>query len=137
MQHTGFQSCIHGSWGFRPTNKICFGFPFGSISQYSKSSEASSCQRVQFSSFSCSGLALALPINSVHQCNTKMTFCQKNKYVFFCHCSKLSSRVKQMPLFLWGRMVNKHDQAVCFHCVITLLEYKAPDSLSFKVLNWP
>lgn len=37
-----------------------------------------------------------------------------------------------MPLFLWGRMVDEYGQAVCFHYVITILEYKALDSLSFK-----
>lgn len=37
-----------------------------------------------------------------------------------------------MPLFLWGRMVDEYGQAVCLHCVVRLLEYKALDSLSFK-----
>lgn len=37
-----------------------------------------------------------------------------------------------MPLPLWGRMVDEYGQAVCFLCVIRLLEYKVLDSLSFK-----
>jgi len=55
-------------------------------------------------------------------------------FLHFNKLNQLSSMVKQVPVLLWGRMVDEYSEGVCLHCVpvIRPLQYRAPDSLFFK-----